>query len=203
VGPRDVDDQTLAAARGGEEWALAALYRAHQPALRAFLARRAPGEADDLAAETWLGVARGLTSFTGDAAAFRPWLYTIARRRVLDAHRWGRRHPTASLPEEGDEPASRWPSQPGTAEVVEAHEEALDLLGRVARALPTSQRDAVLLRVVAGLSVTETAAVLGRSPAAVSALTHRALRRLAAALDEDGVPRLPADAEHPSRRAGA
>lgn len=148
-------------------------------------------------------MARALTGFTGDAASLRAWLYTIARRRVLDAHRWRRRHPTAPLPDEQDEPAPRWGDQPGTAEVVETHEETIDFLGRIAGALPTSQRDAVLLQVVAGLSVAETAAVLGRSPAAVSVLTHRALRRLAAALDEDVVHHRPADAEHPSRRTGA
>lgn len=198
-----VDDEMLAAAREGEEWALAALYHAHQPALRAFLARRAPDEADDLAAETWVGVARGLPSFTGDAAAFRAWLYTIARRRLLDARRWRRRHPTDPLVEEGGGPSSPRSGQPGTAEVVEAREEALDLLGRLAGALPAAQRDAVLLRVVVGLSVTETATVLGRSPAAVSTLTHRALRRLATTLGEDGASRLPAGVDSPSRPAGS
>lgn len=200
---RDVDDETLAAAREGEEWALAALYRAYQPALRTFLGRRAPSEADDLAAETWVGVARGLPSFTGDSAAFRSWLFTIARRRVLDERRWRRRHPADPLVADRVEPAAPWSGEPGVAEIVEAHEEALDLLGRLARTLPAAQRDAVLLRVIAGLTVAETAAVLGRSPAAVSVLTHRALRRLAATLGENGGACSTTDTEHPSHPAGS
>ena len=36
--------------------------------------------ADDLAAEAWLAVARGLDRFEGDEPAFRGWLFTIARQ---------------------------------------------------------------------------------------------------------------------------
>ena len=48
--------------------------------------------------------------------------------------------------------------------------------------LTDEQREVVLLRVVAGLSVEETAEVVGRRPGAVRALQHRALGRLRASL---------------------
>jgi RNA polymerase sigma-70 factor (ECF subfamily) len=55
----------------------------------------------------------------------------------------------------------------------------LEAVRRIRALLPPDQAEVVLLRVVAGLSVGEVAAVLGRKPAAVSVLQHRALRRLA------------------------
>ena len=45
--------------------------------------------------------------------------------------------------------------------------------------LPPEQADVILLRVVEGLDVEEVAKALGRPPATVRSLQHRALRRLA------------------------
>ena len=45
--------------------------------------------------------------------------------------------------------------------------------------LPPDQAEAVLLRVVADLSVTEVAAILGRREGTIRVLVHRGLRRLA------------------------
>lgn len=47
------------------------------------------------------------------------------------------------------------------------------------RTLPSDQAEAVLLRVVADLGVSEVAAIMGRSEGAVRVLVHRGLRRLA------------------------
>ncbi len=50
----------LAAARAGEEWALAELYRDLHPRILRYLRALEPAEAEDLASEVWLDVARGL-----------------------------------------------------------------------------------------------------------------------------------------------
>lgn len=52
----------------------------------------------------------------------------------------------------------------------------------------------VLLRVVAGLSVDQVAAIVGKSPGAVRVIQHRALRRLAAALASEAVTPRPSAA---------
>ena len=44
-------------------------------------------DAEDLSSDVWLDVARGLARFDGDASAFRAWVFTIARRRVIDVGR--------------------------------------------------------------------------------------------------------------------
>ena len=66
---------------------LAALYREQQPGLLRYLRAVAPGTAEDLAADVWVEVAASAHRFQGDEGAFRGWIYTIARRRVIDGHR--------------------------------------------------------------------------------------------------------------------
>ena len=64
-------EPVLAAARQGADWTLASLYRDLHPRVLRCLWVRDPSEAEDLAAETWLDVARGLLRFDGDEAGFR------------------------------------------------------------------------------------------------------------------------------------
>jgi RNA polymerase sigma-70 factor (ECF subfamily) len=87
----------LAAAQSGAEWALAAIYRELNPALLRYLAVQAPGVAEDLASETWLGAARRLTAFSGDEKAFRAWLFTIAHHRLVQHWRQVHRRPSVSV----------------------------------------------------------------------------------------------------------
>src|SRR5512144_295344 len=75
---------TLERARAGDRDALAALWRAHNPALVRYLRGRGLGnDADDVAAQVWLEVASALGRFRGTANELAPWLYTIARRRAI------------------------------------------------------------------------------------------------------------------------
>src|SRR5687768_14362302 len=62
------------------------LWRDLNPPLLRYLA--VTGEpADDVAAETWTTVVKGLGRFTGDETAWRGWVFTTARRRAVDAGR--------------------------------------------------------------------------------------------------------------------
>ena len=83
----------LAAARGDEE-AFGRLWRDLQPRLLRYFAVAAPAAAEDLASETWLAVIRSLDRFRGNEPAFRAWVFTIARRKVLDWRRWAARRPS-------------------------------------------------------------------------------------------------------------
>ena len=65
----------------------------------------------------------------------------------------------------------------------------LSSAGELLGLLTEPQRDVVFLRVIAGLDVTETASVLGRTPGAVKALQHRGLSSLREILAERGVTR--------------
>lgn len=177
----------LTAAQDGGEWAVAILYRWLQPAVVGYLRARAGGDAEDLASETWIAVARGLSNFSGDETAFRSWVFTIAHRRLIDHHRVTARRPrTRTLhPAEGEthDGHLEMPAADDPAGEVIAAVAGDEAVRRIVALLPRDQAEIVLLRVVAGLSVDEVAAITGRRPGTVRVLQHRALRRLAERLD--------------------
>jgi len=164
---------------------LATLYRELQPGLLRYLRAVAPGAAEDLAADVWVEVTAGAHRFQGDRSAFRGWLYTIARRRVIDAHRRAGRRRTDPVSTERlvVVPA---PDQP--------EELALDLMAtetaiaRVVAVLSPDQAQVVLLRVVGGLRVAQVAELLGKQPGTVRVLQHRGLRRLAGYWPPESMP---------------
>src|SRR5687768_12180478 len=77
----------LAAAQEGDEAAFTELFRAVQPRLLRYLQVVAGPLAEDVAADTWLSVVRGLHRFSGDEAGWTAWVFTIARARLVDARR--------------------------------------------------------------------------------------------------------------------
>lgn len=174
IGDRFPD--VLAAAQGGAEWAWTELYRDLNPPLLRYLGAQARARAEDLASDTWLAAARGLTGFAGPEDAFRAWLFTIARRRVIEHWRHDGRRPEAPAALESldwraapDDPAA-------TATAVLSARQAAEAISGL---LPPDQADVVLLRVVAGLDVAQVAQILGKRPGTVRVLQHKALRRLA------------------------
>jgi len=169
-------DSLVTAAAEGDHEALVALYRAHQPALVRFLSGLVPGEAEDLASDTWVDMCRSLNRFKGDGQDFRRLLFTIARRRAIDHGRKRRRHRT-DLVDFSQHPGFGCGGD--LAEVAADFDAADRAVREITTLLPRPQAEVVLLRVVAGLSVTDVARVVGRSPAAVSVLQTRGLRRLA------------------------
>lgn len=173
----------LAAAQQGNEAAFSVLWRDGNPALLRYLRAMAPESAEDVAAETWVQVVRGLAKFRGDEAAWRAWLFTTARRRLLDQARQRRRHPTEPLDhvQGGEEPPA-----PDTALLAMdnlATERAIALV----RKLPPLQAEVILLRVVAGLDTEQVAKLTGSTPGAVRVAAHRGLKRLATLLEGAGV----------------
>lgn len=164
----------LRAAQAGAAWAIAELYRELQPSVLRFLRAQAPAHGDDLAADVWVDVARGLQRFAGDERAFRRWLFTIARRRLIDFRRLEQRRRTAAtkLASQGVDLAGADPETEAVA--ASEHEAALARIGR----LPAAQAEVVLLRVVAGFDTEEVAALVGKSAGAVRVLQHRALKSL-------------------------
>jgi RNA polymerase sigma-70 factor, ECF subfamily len=167
----------IAAAKTGVDWAITALYREFGPGLLRYLRAQAPAEAEDLASEVWMNVAAGLGRFDGDETAFRCWLFTIARRRLIDFRRREQRRRTMlnSL-----EPTGASDGVDPEAQALMATESEA-ALARIAT-LPPGQAEVVLLRVVAGLDVEEVASILGKKAGAVRVLQHRALKRLSARL---------------------
>ena len=181
----------LTAAQEGGEWAVAILYRWLHPAVVSYLRARAGEEAEDLASETWIAVARGLPGFSGDEPAFRSWVFTIAHRRLIDHHRATARRPRTRtlhpVEEDGHDGSLELPAADDPAGEVLNAVAGDEAVRRIVALLPRDQAEIVLLRVVGGLPVDDVAAITGRRPGTVRVLQHRALRRLAQRLELPGV----------------
>jgi len=169
------------AAQGGDEVSFRTVYRAVHPRLLGYV-RTLVGDpdAEDVASEAWLQIARDLSRFSGDADRFRGWAARIARNRALDHLRSRGRRPAIG----GDE--SELAVLPGGADTADEALEALDTGRTMAMIsqLPRDQAEAVVLRVVLGLDARSAADVLGKRAGAVRTAAHRGLRKLAELLDE-------------------
>ena len=177
-------ERILADARRGDESAWTSLYLDLAPVVTGYLAGQRCPSPEDVTSEVLLQVVRDLHRFDGDEAAFRSWVFTIAHHRLIDA----RRHATAR------------PAEPVEDQVLERHapterfeDAALGNLGigeleHLLVATTDEQRDVLLLRYVADLSLHEAAVVLGKEYNAVKALHRRAMDALRAHVASDAYP---------------
>jgi RNA polymerase sigma factor (sigma-70 family) len=172
----------LTAAQGDAAWAYDRLWRAYAPAVVAYLRLQGAFDPEDLVSEVFLGAFRAIRSFTGNEDQFRGWLFTIAHRRLTDERR------RASVrPQRAD-----WADVPDRRGG-DVEDDALRRLaeGRVRElcaGLHAGQRDVLLLRLVADLTVEQVADALGKTPGAVKALQRRGLIALCSVLAHEGVP---------------
>lgn len=163
------------AAQEGDEDAFRLLYRAIHPGLIRYLWAQVGDAAEDVAAETWLRVARDLPRFKGDGAGFRGWVTSIGRHRVLDYLRYQGRHPQGGAPVEL---LAHLPAAEDTERAVMdalATASALEMIA----GLPPTQAEAVLLTVVMQLDAKTAGKVMGKRSGTVRVAAHRGLRRLA------------------------
>jgi RNA polymerase sigma-70 factor (ECF subfamily) len=166
--------EALCAAIDGDPARFAQLWRSLQPPLLRYLRVVSGDAADDLASETWMRVVRELSRFAGDPTAFRVWVFRIARHRCLDYRRQAARR--RELPVDTTDEQYDLGVRDVALDVIE--HSGTNWALRVIASLPQAEAEAVMLRVVAGLDVTQTAAVLDKGPGAVRVATMRGLRRL-------------------------
>ena len=172
VGVDDLDP-VLREARAGDPAAFGELWRRYSAQVAGYLRVHGVDDVDDVTSEVFLAVFRGIARFDGDTAAFRTWLFTIAHHRAVDAIR--RRVRTPKLqPYQPDSDARSVPSAEDAALRSLSDEPTRALLAT----LTDEQREVILLRFVADLSVEDCAEMLGRSPDAVKKLQRRAIARL-------------------------
>jgi RNA polymerase sigma factor (sigma-70 family) len=173
IGPSFTD--VLAAARRGDERATARLYRDVAPLVLGYLRASGVREAEDVAGDVFVSMVRSLARFEGDERRFHSWLLTIAHRRMVDHVRRSQVRPEQPAPadrlEAGLQPVG------GADEEGIAGVESAFLLAAV-DALTPDQRQVVLLRALADLTVPEIARVVGKPETAVKALLRRAVGRL-------------------------
>ena len=169
-------------AQGGEADAFGRLYDQYSDTVYRYIYYRVGGKAtaEDLTSETFLRALRRIGTFTWQGRDFGAWLVTIARNLVADHFK-----------------SSRFRLEVTTGEMLDAdeverspEESVLESLSNAAlleavRKLNPQQQECVTLRFLQGLSVAETARVMGKNEGAIKTLQYRAVRTLARLLPED------------------
>lgn len=165
-----------------DEQLLRALHDEHAQALWTYVVRLTGGDrakAQDVVQETLLRAWRTPSVLDQSRGSPRGWLYTVARRIVIDEWRSARSRPEV-VTDEVPEPATP------EADAIGQHTVDRDLVVAALRTLSPEHRDVILECYFRGSSVAEAARTLAIPPGTVKSRTHYALRALRLAIDEMG-----------------
>ncbi len=162
----------LAAAQADAPWAYQRLFEWLGRPVAGYLRGQGSDDPDGLANDVFLRAFTNLRGFEGDEERFRSWVFTIAHNLLSDERRRRRRRPTIA-----DKPVADGAGTRST------ESEALIRLGAervdaLLDELAPDQRDVLLLRIVADLTVDQVALALGKTPGAVKQLQRRGLQTL-------------------------
>jgi RNA polymerase sigma-70 factor (ECF subfamily) len=163
-------------ARGGDSEAFGQLYDHYQASVYRFVFYRTRSQtlAEDLTSETFLRALRNMSGFRWQGKDFGAWLMTIARNLCTDHFKAGRTRLELTTEDMGvHDDATEGPENAVLAGLT--NEVLLDGL----RQLSDEQRDCLIMRFLQGLSIAETAEILGRSEGAIKQLQLRGVRNLA------------------------
>ena len=168
-------------ARGGDADAFGLLYDHYQPSIYRFLYYRTRSivVAEDLTSETFFRALRNMASFRWQGKDFGAWLMTIARNLTTDHFKAGRTRLEQTTEDMGvHDDATEGPESAVLAALT--NETLLVCLQK----LPKEQQECLVMRFLQGMSIAETAQVLGRSDGAVKQLQLRGVRNLAKLMPE-------------------
>lgn len=179
------DDILIGKAQAGDRDALNELVSMYWHPVYRYVSYKigSPEDAKELTQETFFRAFRSLSSFRQTDATFKTYLSHIALNLVRDFWRKKGRTPTlvdiADYQESGPES-----DQP---DIQTINLERREVIAQVLRELPADQRQAVELRIIAGLPVRDAATAMGRSEAAIKMLQQRALKSLQVLLVNRGI----------------
>lgn len=172
-----IDAALVARWQAGDERAATELVHRHAPALARFAANLGErDEVDELVQDTFVRAFQALDTFRAESS-LRTWLFTIARRLVLDRRRAGTRRRAREVDVEADAATEHT-----ALDVVVADETQARLRRAVERLTPT-QREVFTLRVAEGRSYKEIASIAGTTEGAARVHYHNALRAVKEFLD--------------------
>ena len=168
-------------ARGGDTEAFGMLYDHYHPQVYRFLYYRVGSQAlaEDLTSDTFFRALRSMSSFRWQGKDFGAWLMTIARNLTTDHYKSGRNR--LEMTTEDMSPHDSATEGPESAVLASLTNEALM---EALRQLPAEQQECLVMRFLQGMSIAETAQVMGRSDGAIKQLQLRAVRNLAKLMPE-------------------
>jgi RNA polymerase sigma-70 factor (ECF subfamily) len=170
-------------AQAGDAEAFGLLYDRYVDQVYRYIAYRVASSAvaEDLTSETFLRALRRISSFTWQGRDVGAWFTTIARNLVADHYKSGRYRLELTTDDVTDS---------GSAPTIEGPERAVlegmtnKVLLEAVKRLNAEQQECIVLRFLQGLSVAETAQVMGKNDGAIKALQYRAIRTLGRLLPE-------------------
>ena len=172
-------EHMLGQARSRDPGALRGVYDALAPAVLAYLSGKGCEDPEALTQDVFLTVFKSLDSIHGGVQGLRTFAFSVAHARMVDDTRRRHRQPaTALLTPDADRRTAEPADEPVLASAA-----AESLLA----GLSDAQREVLLLRVVADLSVEETAKLMGRTSGSVKTLQRRALQTLKERLSREEV----------------
>ena len=171
-------------AQSGDAEAFGQLYDRYVDVVYRYVQYRVANSAlaEDLTSETFLRALRRITSYTWQGRDFGAWLVTIARNLIADHYKSGRYRlelATSDLVEAGADRSEDGPED----EVLTGITNGV-LLEAVKRLNP-EQQECIALRFLQGMSVAETAQIMGKNEGAIKALQYRAVKSLSRLLPQD------------------
>ena len=177
----DTDSQLADRCRSGDRAALEAIYHEYVDRVWRYGYHRTRSRegAGEVVQETFLRVMRSISRFEG-RSSLGTWIFAIARSVAIEMRRKSARDRASEpvvlrLVPDGDDPGDS-----------RDREEARESVRRALRCLPEAQHDAIVLYELSGLTIKETAEVLGWSESRVKTTLFRARRQMRDALKAAG-----------------
>lgn len=164
-------ESVLEAARIGAPWAWSTIYGEIAGPVTGFFRSRGVADPQNAAGDVFFELSREMESFSGDEESFMTLVFAIAYRRLMiDGHHPKRNARTALA----DRVLDRLQGE--TEVVIDDTDPKITPNVRAAlEALQPEQRDVLSLRVVAGLTLEQTAEVIGTSVETVKAAQRKGL----------------------------
>jgi RNA polymerase sigma-70 factor, ECF subfamily len=176
--PNSPDAELVLRAKAGDQNAFTQIYERHAAAIYRYIYFRV-GEvevAEDLQADVFLRMLEGIHRYEDRGWPISAWLYRIAHDRTVDLIR--RQHKRQQVSIESWEGSCDGPEGDVTARLEQEE------LHRTINELTQEQRQVILMRFMANMSLHDVAQQLGRTEGSVKALQHRGLQSLARRLEK-------------------
>ncbi|WP_245631611.1 RNA polymerase sigma factor [Curtobacterium ammoniigenes] len=156
-------------------------YREFAPGVRGYLHARGLPDPEAVTHDVFIALHERIGTVTGGRAGLKTLIYTIAHARCVDHYRQRARGPAF----EPYEPDNETRLVPSAEDIVMTHGFGSNVLPLL-DSLSAEQREVIALRVIADLSLEDTAAVMDRSVGAVKQLQRRALVSLRQRVENAG-----------------
>ena len=166
-----LSDDELSAALAGDPSGFSAVYTVMSPAVLGYFRAKGVDDAEALTQDVFVDVLPKLGNVTGGRTGLRTFIFSVAHARLVDHYRRSERTPQLA----------EYDPLNDARHSASAEDEALGALGGLSHTLSRlneEQREVLVLRIVADLSIDEVAGIMGKSPGAIKQLQRRGLSAL-------------------------